>query len=64
MPNAISVVLMEHDPETGLLDLDDLKNKLSDTTAAVYFETPSYLGLIEGRGEDITRLAHGKGALI
>jgi len=63
MPNAITVVLMEHDPETGLLDLDDLKNKLSDATAAVYFEAPSYLGLIEDQGELITTLAHSKGAL-
>ncbi len=28
------------DPETGLLDLDDLKAKLSSKTAAVYFEMP------------------------
>jgi glycine dehydrogenase subunit 1 len=63
MANAISVVLVEHDPVTGLLDLNDLKNKLSGATAAVYFEIPSYLGLIEDQGEDITCLAHKKGAL-
>ena len=63
MSNAITVILVEHDPETGLLDLNDLKNKLSGATAAVYFESPSYLGLIEDQGEDITHLAHGKGAL-
>jgi glycine dehydrogenase subunit 1 len=64
MPNAITVVLMEQDPETGLLDLADLKDKLSDATAAaVYFENPAYLGIIEDQGEDITRLAHAKSAL-
>jgi len=63
MSNAVAVILVEHDPETGLLDLDDLKNKLAGDTAAVYFETPSYLGLIEGQGEEITRLAHKNGAL-
>jgi len=63
MSNAISVILVEHDPETGLLDLNDLKNKLAGDTAAVYYETPSYLGLIEDQGEEITRLAHKSGAL-
>ncbi|MBW2514617.1 MAG: aminomethyl-transferring glycine dehydrogenase subunit GcvPA, partial [Deltaproteobacteria bacterium] len=63
MDNAIRIVLVEHDPETGLLDLGDLKNKLSGATAAVYFENPSYLGVIEDQGEDITCLAHDKGAL-
>jgi glycine dehydrogenase subunit 1 len=63
MSNAITVILVEHDPETGLMDLNDLKKKLSSTTAAVYFETPSYLGLIEDQGEEITRIAHGKNAL-
>lgn len=63
MDNAIRIVLVEHDPETGLLDLGDLKNKLSSATAAVYFENPSYLGVIEDQGEDITCLAHDMGAL-
>jgi glycine dehydrogenase subunit 1 len=63
MDNAIRIVLVEHDPVTGLLDLGDLKNKLSGATAAVYFETPAYLGVIEDQGQDITCLAHDKGAL-
>jgi len=63
MSNAISVILVEHDPKTGLLNINDLENKLSGNTAAVYFETPSYLGLIEDQGEEITRIAHKSGAL-
>ena len=35
---------------TGRLDLADLERKLSDRTAAVYFENPSYLGTDRGRG--------------
>jgi len=31
--------------------------------AAVYFENPSYLGLIEARGDEIAALAHDHGAL-
>ena len=40
---------VELDPATGLLDLADLERKLSAATAAVYFENPAYLGLIESQ---------------
>ena len=36
--------------------------KLSDRTAAVYFESPSYLGTIEAEAAEIVRLAHDAGA--
>ena len=50
-------------PATGLLDLDDLRAKVSDRTAAVYFDNPSYLGVIESQGQEIARIAHDHGAL-
>jgi len=50
------------DHASGLLDLDDLRRKLSDDTAAVYFENPSYLGFIETQGAEIAALAHAAGA--
>lgn len=50
--------------ESGLIDLDDLKSRLSSDVAAVYFENPSYLGGIEYRGEDIAGMAHEAGALL
>ncbi|MBW2369016.1 MAG: aminomethyl-transferring glycine dehydrogenase subunit GcvPA [Deltaproteobacteria bacterium] len=50
--------------DTGLMDLEDLKAKLSDETAAVYIENPSYLGVIESQAEEIGKLAHEKGALL
>ena len=53
MAGHIDVVLVDHDPATGLLDLADLERKLSAATAAVYFENPSYLGLIEAHGAEI-----------
>lgn len=59
----ISVVEVGFDPATGLLDLWDLKEKLSPEVAAVYFENPSYLGTIEIRADEISRLAHAAGAL-
>ncbi len=51
-------------PATGLMDLDDLKAKLSDDIGAVYFENPSYLGLIESRGEEIAEIVHAAGAML
>ena len=60
---AMSVALVGHRADTGLLDLDDFKAKLSSETAAVYFENPSYLGFIETQGEAISGAAHAAGAL-
>src|SRR3954470_9511947 len=58
----LDVVLVDFDPATGRLDLDDLASKLGDEVAAVYFETPSYLGTIEPGAAEIVRLAHEHGA--
>jgi len=58
----IKVVRVAFDPETGLLDLEDLKSKISSNTSAVYFENPSYLGVIEVQGEEISEIAHQNGA--
>ncbi|WDP87791.1 MAG: aminomethyl-transferring glycine dehydrogenase subunit GcvPA [Desulfobacter sp.] len=58
----ITIVRVGHDPATGQLDLDDLAKKLSDQTAAVYFENPSFLGFLEASGQKISDLAHGVGA--
>ena len=39
------------------MDVADLERKISPRTAAVYFESPSYLGLIEANGAEIAALA-------
>jgi glycine dehydrogenase subunit 1 len=62
MERHIEVVLVDHDPATGLIDLADLRRKLSPQTCAVYVESPSYLGLIETGAPDIAALAHAAGA--
>lgn len=51
-------------PDTGLIDLDDVKTKLTANTAAVYIENPSYLGMIETQGRQIADLAHQNGSLL
>lgn len=52
-----------HCPKSGMMNLDDLKEKMSPDTAAVYFENPSYLGLIETEGQAIADIAHKNGSL-
>lgn len=63
MPSHIAIKFVDYNKETGLLDLEDLKRKISDKTAAVYFENPSYLGFIETQGEEIAQIAKANGAL-
>jgi glycine dehydrogenase subunit 1 len=62
MGSHLSLVMVEADRRTGLLDLADLAAKLSSRTAAVYVETPSYLGIIESNAAEIARLARAAGA--
>ena len=58
----VELKLLAYDPATGKMDLEDLKAKISDKTAAVYFENPSYLGFLEDQGEAIAKIAHDHGA--
>jgi glycine dehydrogenase subunit 1 len=62
-PAGISVKEIAYNPETGQLNFNDLENKISDKTAAVYIENPSYLGFIEEDVDEIGSLAHKHGAL-
>ena len=54
--------LIDYHRKTGLLDLDDLKSKISSRTAAVYIENPSYLGFIESQCQKISEITHANGA--
>jgi glycine dehydrogenase subunit 1 len=51
------------DPASGLLDVAELRNALSEEVACVYFEMPGFLGTIETQAEEIARLAHDVDAL-
>lgn len=59
----VEIKLIDYDKETGKMDLEDLKKKISDNTAAVYFENPSYLGFLEDQGAEISKIAHQAGAI-
>jgi glycine dehydrogenase subunit 1 len=58
----VDIQLLPFDPMTGLMDVDALRSALSDQTAAVFFENPSYLGFLESQAAEIASLAHARGA--
>lgn len=62
MESHIEVVEVAADPTSGRLDMADLKSRLGDDVAAVYFENPAYLGTIETGAADIARAARAAGA--
>jgi glycine dehydrogenase subunit 1 len=58
-----TIELVHYDRASGLMDLEDLRVKMSAEVAAVYFENPSYLGAVETEGKAIAEIAHEAGAL-
>jgi len=58
----IDVTMVDMDNENGMVDIEDLKSKMSDNVAAVYFENPNYLGVIDVHSSDISSIAHESGA--
>jgi glycine dehydrogenase subunit 1 len=61
VPNVVPIAF---DKESGYIDLEDLKSKISSKTAVVYYENPSFLGFIETEGAEVARIAHEHGALV
>ena len=59
---AMPIKVVAFDPKTGLLDLNDLRSKISSNTAVVFIENPLYLGLIETQAEEIGKIARDNGA--
>jgi glycine dehydrogenase subunit 1 len=62
MPGHLRIRLVDFDPKTGALDLDALAVAVSDETAAVYVDNPSYLGVFEENVASIVKIAHDHGA--
>jgi glycine dehydrogenase subunit 1 len=62
-PAGITIEKVDHDQATGLMDLEDLKEKVNGDTSAVYIENPSYLGFVDEKAEAIGEIAHEKDAL-
>lgn len=62
MENSIKISLVKIDKTNGLIDMTDFESKLSDKTAAVYFEVPSFFGTIEKNPAVISAAARKFGA--
>ncbi|HAJ56309.1 MAG TPA: aminomethyl-transferring glycine dehydrogenase subunit GcvPB [Candidatus Omnitrophica bacterium] len=50
--------------ESGLMDIEHMKEKLTEEVAAIMMTCPNTLGLFETEIEKIAELAHSKGALL
>lgn len=61
MPSFIEMVEIGIDDE-GRLDIDSARAAIDETVAAVYLETPSFLGRIETAAKELGELAHAAGA--
>jgi glycine dehydrogenase subunit 1 len=62
-PAGLSVEKVDHDEITGLMDLEDLKDKVDKETAVVYVENPSYMGFLEENAAEVGEIAHDNKAL-
>ena len=62
-PVNVEVTEIAQERRTGAIDLADLSKKVSDRTAGVYLEYPSFLGFVEQNGEEIGKLVHNAGGL-
>ncbi len=59
----IAIERVSFDPRTGLTNLAELTPKLTSRIAAVYFENPTYLGVLETQVDQICSAARTVGAL-
>lgn len=59
----MKITMVKHSNKTGLIDIDDLKSKMTDSVAGIYFENPSYLGVIEEQPQVLSDIAHENGTL-
>ncbi len=62
-PVGIKVIQVAHDERTGSIDLSDLKQKITASTAGVYLEYPSFLGFVEQAAAEIGSMIHDGGGL-
>ncbi len=58
----LEIQLLDYRPDTGGVDLQKLESLLGPDVAAVYLDSPNYLGQIELEGREACELAHAHGA--
>jgi glycine dehydrogenase subunit 1 len=62
-PLGLKIDTVGFNRETGRLDSDQVNDALGQDVAAVYFENPNYLGVLEEDAEELVESAHRAGAL-
>lgn len=53
-----------HLDSTGKIDVAALSERIDDTVAGVYFENPSFMGVVETNGQAIADVVHANGGLV
>lgn len=62
-PHGVQLEYVGYDDETGLVNIEELKNAVDSNTAAVYLQNPNFLGLIESEAKTVGEIAHDKRSL-
>ena len=62
-PAGIRIIEINQNLRNGQIDIEDLKKKVSNRTAGVYIENPSYLGFLIESPEAIAEIVHDAGGL-
>ena len=62
-PMGMTLETVDFDHATGRIDREDLRRKLSDDVACLYFENPNYFGVIEDEAAELASTVHESGAL-
>ena len=62
-PAGIRIIEINQNLRNGQIDMEDLKKKVSNRTAGVYIENPSYLGFLIESPEAIAEIVHDAGGL-
>src|SRR6266568_6783325 len=62
-PVGIAIDTFGYDEETGGINVEDLKSKLTVETAAVLCEVPSFFSILDPNAVEVPSLCHEKGAL-
>jgi glycine dehydrogenase subunit 1 len=56
----VKIEEVKFDPDTGQVDLSDLKSKVKENVAGFYFETPNFFGPIEAHPDEIRKILGNK----
>ncbi len=62
-PAGIELATVGFDTKSGKVDESDLRARMSDDVACLYFENPNYFGIIEDDADEVASTVHASGGL-